>query len=171
MTTAYKLATDERTLGCYVDDAVVTAKIRKSFIDDPILSVFDIKVMVHKCRVVLAGVLKTGYESKRATLLARRVPGVHEVKTYFLLRSEQGNSANEFVDDCLITGRVKAGLIGDPDLRAFQIDVYSICGHVVLAGVVNSQERARRVIEYARGVSGVRKVQSFITVGRGNSVF
>lgn len=171
MTTAYRLATDERTVGCCVDDTVIATKIRKSFIDDPILSVFDIKVMVHKGHVVLAGIIKTSSQVKRATFLARRVPGVREVKTYFLSGRKPGHSLNGFIDDCLITSRVNTKLIGDPNLRVFQIDVYTVCGHVVMAGIVNSKERAGLAIKYAYGVSGVRKVQSFIMVGKGESLF
>ncbi len=171
MATAYRLATDERTIGCCVDDAVIATKIRKSFIDDPILSVFDIKAMVHKGHVVLAGIIKTSFQIKRAALLARRVPGVRGVKTYFLPGRNQGHSLNDFIDDCLITSRINTKLIGDPNLRVFQIDVYTVCGHVVMAGIVNSKERAGLAIKYAHGVSGVRKVQSFIMVSKGDNLF
>ncbi|MEW6328072.1 MAG: BON domain-containing protein [Thermodesulfobacteriota bacterium] len=171
MTTAYKLATDERTVGCCVDDAVIATKIRKSFIDDPVLSVFDIKVMAHRGHVVLAGIIKTSSQAKRATSLARKVAGVREVKTYFLSGRKPGHSLNGFIDDCLITSRIKAKLIGDPNLRVFQIDIYTVCGHVVMAGIVNNKERASLAVRYAHGVSGVRKVRSFIMVSKGDSLF
>lgn len=169
-TMAYRLATDERAVGCYVDDAVITSKIRKSFIDDPLLSVFDIKVMVYRGRVVLAGVLKADHQSKRAAFLAGKVAGVRKVETYFLLGRRPGHSPKDFANDCLITGRIKAEFIADPDLRNFQIDVYTVYGHAILVGIVNSEERARRAVKHAQEVPGVSKVQSFILVGKGNSL-
>lgn len=70
----------------------------------------------------------------------------------------------EFVDDSLITTKVKAALAADPDVKATEVNVETFKGTVQLSGFVSSKEAIYRAATIARGVSGVRSVKNDMTV-------
>jgi osmotically-inducible protein OsmY len=69
-------------------------------------------------------------------------------------------SAGEYVDDKVITTRVKAAIFDELALKTFQINVTTYQGVVQLSGFVDSAENARRAGEIARGVNGVKEVKN-----------
>lgn len=72
--------------------------------------------------------------------------------------------AGEYVDDSMITGKVKAALAADPNVKATQVNVETFKGTVQLSGFVDSREAAQRAIELARKVNGVKSVKNDIVV-------
>lgn len=72
--------------------------------------------------------------------------------------------AGEYVDDSVITTKVKALLAQDDFLKSFQISVETFKGRVQLSGFVNSQETVNKAGEIARSVKGVRKVKNSLIV-------
>jgi hypothetical protein len=70
----------------------------------------------------------------------------------------------EFVDDAVITTKVKAALAADPQVKATEVKVNTFKGVVQLSGFVSSPEAARRAVEIARGVEGVREVRNDMVV-------
>lgn len=66
----------------------------------------------------------------------------------------------EYVDDSVITGKVKAEIFNDPSLKSAEINVETFKGVVQLSGFVNSQEDINRAIRVARGVEGVVSVKN-----------
>lgn len=72
-------------------------------------------------------------------------------------RTQQGTG--EFVDDAVITTKVKAALVEDPLTKALEIKVKTFKGEVQLSGFVSSRAAADRAVELARGVKGVTSVK------------
>ncbi len=70
----------------------------------------------------------------------------------------------EVMADTTITTKVKADLVKEPDLSSTGIHVETVKGVVMLSGFVNSKAQADRAVEVARGVDGVKKVESAIKV-------
>ncbi len=66
----------------------------------------------------------------------------------------------QYIDDTVITGKVKAALIEDPMTKATEINVETFKGVVQLSGFVTSQAAANRAVELARGVAGVKSVKN-----------
>ena len=66
----------------------------------------------------------------------------------------------EYVDDSLITSKVKAALAADPMVKATQVNVETFKGTVQLSGFVDSRESADKAVEIARGVKGVKSVKN-----------
>ncbi len=64
----------------------------------------------------------------------------------------------QYIDDSVITGKVKAALIEDPTTKATEINVETFKGIVQLSGFVSSQEAANKAVELARNVGGVKGV-------------
>ena len=73
-------------------------------------------------------------------------------------------SAGEYVDDSVITTKVKSLLATDDFLKSFQISVETFQGTVQLSGFVNSQQAIDKAGEIARSVNGVKSVKNNLNV-------
>ena len=69
-------------------------------------------------------------------------------------------SAGEYVDDTVITTKVKAAILDQPPLKSSEIHVETFKGTVHLRGVVASQSTIDKAGEIARNVKGVRSVKN-----------
>lgn len=72
--------------------------------------------------------------------------------------SRQGTG--EYVDDALITSKVKAAFAADPTVKATEVQVETFKGTVQLSGFVGSRESAQRAVDIARQVKGVKEVRN-----------
>jgi osmotically-inducible protein OsmY len=68
----------------------------------------------------------------------------------------------EYIDDAVITAKVKAAFVNDPGLKATEINVETFKGVVQLSGFVAAADNIRRAAEVARGVKGVKQVKNDI---------
>lgn len=66
----------------------------------------------------------------------------------------------EYVDDTVITAKVKAAIFNEPTLKSSEINVETFKGAVQLSGFVNSQADINKAVTLARGVSGVTSVKN-----------
>lgn len=73
-------------------------------------------------------------------------------------------NTGEFIDDSVITTKIKSQIAGDGLLKAFQISVETFRGTVQLSGFVNSQHDIDRADEIARNIKGVRSVRNNLIV-------
>ena len=73
-------------------------------------------------------------------------------------------STGEYVDDSVITTKVKALLAKDDFLKPFQINVETYKGIVQLSGFVNSQKVVDKAGEIAWSVKGVKSVKNNLIV-------
>jgi hyperosmotically inducible protein len=78
--------------------------------------------------------------------------------------TSQQESTGEFIDDSVITTKVKAEIFKDASLKSSEINVESFKGVVQLSGFVNSQEDINKAAELARGVKGVTAVKNDMRV-------
>lgn len=72
-----------------------------------------------------------------------------------------GKSAGAYVDDSMITAKVKTAFVEDRDVSALNIGVTTTQGVVQLTGA-GSPEEARKAGDIARHVEGVKAVQNNI---------
>jgi len=72
----------------------------------------------------------------------------------------------EYIDDTVITGKVKAALIADPELKATEINVETFKGTVQLSGFVAAPEHIAQAVQLARGIRGVKAVKNDIALKR-----
>ena len=77
--------------------------------------------------------------------------------------SEQ-ESTGEYVDDSVITTKVKSLLAADDFLKSFQISVETYKGTVQLNGSVDSQKAIDKAGEIASSVKGVNSVKNNLNV-------
>jgi len=72
--------------------------------------------------------------------------------------------AGEYVDDSVITTKVKTMLASDDFLKSFEISVETYKGIVQLSGFVDSQKAVDKAGEIASGVKGVKSVKNNLNV-------
>jgi osmotically-inducible protein OsmY len=78
--------TSEST-GEYIDDSVVTTRVKSAFVQDEAVNALDIKVKTYKGRVQLSGFADDPKTIERAVSIARATPGVKSVANDIRLKS------------------------------------------------------------------------------------
>ena len=73
-------------------------------------------------------------------------------------------STGEFVDDSVITTKVKGAIFNEPALKSMQINVKTYKGVVQLSGFVDSRLSVTKAGEVARGVTSVVSVENDLIV-------
>ncbi len=73
-------------------------------------------------------------------------------------------STGEYIDNSVLTSKVKTAIFNDPMLKVLQINVESFKGVVQLSGFVDSAQAAARAVEVARSVEGVKAVKNKMSV-------
>ena len=66
----------------------------------------------------------------------------------------------EYIDDSVITTKVKAAILNNETLKSAEINVETFKGVVQLSGFVNSQADIATAATVARGVKGVTSVKN-----------
>ena len=77
-------------------------------------------------------------------------------------RTKEGTGG--YVDDSVITTKVKSAILTDPAVKVFQINVETFKGEVQLSGFVDSHQMAKKAGEVARSVHGVVGVKNNLIV-------
>ena len=73
-------------------------------------------------------------------------------------------STGEYVDDSVITTKVKTAIFNEDTLKTFQINVKTYQGVVQLSGFVDSGKSVSKAGEVARRVVGVKEVKNDLIV-------
>lgn len=71
-------------------------------------------------------------------------------------RTQEGTG--EYMDDTVITTKVKAAILNEPTLKSAEINVETFKGRVQLSGFVSSRPEMERALQVARNVQGVSGV-------------
>ena len=77
---------------------------------------------------------------------------------------DAAKSAGDAVGDTVITGKVKAALLADSNVKGTDISVETNQGDVTLSGTAASQAQIDDAVRIARGIDGVKNVENKLTV-------
>ena len=72
----------------------------------------------------------------------------------------RSEGTGEYIDDTVITSKVKAAVLGDAKLKSAEINVETFKGVVQLSGFVSSQAEIDQAVNVARSVKGVTSVSN-----------
>ena len=70
----------------------------------------------------------------------------------------------EYLDDSVITAKVKASIFNEPTIKASEINVETFKGDVQLSGFVADPADAQKAATIARGIKGVTSVKNDVRV-------
>ena len=80
-------------------------------------------------------------------------------------------SAGEYVDDSVISTRVKSPLAADDFLKSFQINAKTYQGTIQLSGYVNSHKAVDKTAEIVKSVKGVNSIKNNLIVKQGEEKY
>jgi hyperosmotically inducible periplasmic protein len=73
-------------------------------------------------------------------------------------------AAGKYVDDSVITAKVKAALLKEPDLKSLDVSVETLRGQVLLSGFVKDEGQRQKALKTAVAVNGVASVKDAMVV-------
>lgn len=80
--------------------------------------------------------------------------------------TETRAGTGQYIDDTVITAKVKGALIADPELKATEIQVDTFKGTVQLSGFVAAPEHVQKAERLTRDIAGVKSVKNDIAIKR-----
>ncbi len=101
---------------------------------------------------------------KKTNILIGCLVALMLITAFAACDSPKQESTGDYVDDSVITTKVKALLVADDFLKSFEIGVETRKGIVELSGSVDSQTAVSKAVEIAKSVGGVKSVKSSLIV-------
>jgi hyperosmotically inducible protein len=146
----------QKTAGDVVDDNTINASVKAELAAADNLEDSQIVVETYQGIVLLAGFLPSQAQKDKAGTIAKGASNVKSVHNAIAIQAE--NTAGSKLDDTVTTGKVKAALMDDKDVKSGQINVETKGGVVSLSGFVSGDKVKRRAVEVAKSVGGVKSV-------------
>ncbi len=78
--------------------------------------------------------------------------------------TDKAETAGQYIDDSVITTKVKAAILSNSLLSASHIDVTTVKGVVKLSGTVDSEPSISKAIDVAKSQENVKSVESSLVV-------
>jgi osmotically-inducible protein OsmY len=78
--------------------------------------------------------------------------------------TSKSEGTGEYIDDTVITSKVKAEIFNEPTLKSRELNVETFKGTVQLSGFVASQDDINKAVQVTRGVKGVKSVKNDIRI-------
>jgi len=143
-------------------DSGITSVIQSSLETNDKVKARQVGVETRESVVYLTGVVDTEEARREAGRVAWRTEGVDGVVNDLTVGER---TIGSWVDDVMISSKVKSKLIADTSIRASDIDVSSSQGVVTLIGRVASQTIKSDADRIAHGTKGVKGVNNELLVG------
>jgi hyperosmotically inducible protein len=153
--------TGENPVSGVVDDSTITSRINHEMLKDDKVKARQIDVDTIGGHVTLTGVVATREESSRAAQIARNVPAVKSVMNNIQIGERK---FGDVWTDNVISNKIKAKLIAEPEVRSLNIDVDVYLGVVTLTGIVSTKYQKDRAVQISRSTEGAIKVIDNIKV-------
>lgn len=148
------------------EDSGVTSMIEASLEANDKVNAKQVEVQTREGVVYLVGVVDTAEARREAGRVAWRTEGVRGLENDLTVGER---TVGGWIDDVMISSKVKSQLIRNSEIRASDIDVSSSQGVVTLIGRVSSKEIKANADRIARGTKGVESVNNELTVGKSRS--
>jgi hyperosmotically inducible periplasmic protein len=146
-----------------VADSGITKVVEASLEANEKVKARQVEVKTREGHVYLTGVVDTADARREAARVAWRTEGVRGVSNELTVGEM---TVGSWVDDVMISSKVKAQLISNTMIRAGDIDVSSSQGVVTLIGRVGTQAIKTDAERIARSTKGVNDVNNELLVGK-----
>lgn len=155
-------AVQDRTMGEMLDDSTNGAEIKAKLLSDDAEKFGEVDVEVANGLVLLSGRVNTPEDRVKAESVAWSASRTQDVANEIRIEPPGGFIAN--VSDEIISGRVRARLIGSKTVKSVNYNVETYNGVVYLMGIARSADELRHAAEEASYVSGVKQVVSYVRI-------
>ena len=152
-----RAATSEEDVFAQAQDKELKVQLREALLaggESPLA----ITPYVYMERGFVVGFVGDGAERDGVLSAAQGVPGLRSLQSYLPDRPTTSST----VDDVATKANIKAALVPHREIGVTHVDIEVLAGHVVLLGVVGSEEARESAVTVATGVSGVKAVTNFL---------
>ena len=163
--TAVKVATvsqEERSIGEFVDDAIIKTVIKNTYFDQSENLFFNIDVEVSQGRVLLTGTVENIDLKIEATRIAWGVDGVKTVINEIQISNT--DSILNFADDLVISTKILGKLMLEEEINSLNYNIETVNKLVYIIGIARTEKERELVISIARDVYGVEEVIDYINI-------
>lgn len=150
----------ERTTREALSDAEIQVSLNNALFNHSPALFADVSLDVVEGRVLMTGDVPERQDRIEAARIAWSIDGVREVANEIEVGEDSG--ARAFVEDMMISGRVRARLIGAAEVRSVNYNIETVDGTVYLIGLARSGEELARAADIAARTPGVRRVVSHV---------
>jgi len=144
-------------------DSGVTSVVQTSIEDNDAVKARQVEVETREGVIYLTGVVDTEEARREAGRVAWHTAGVRGVVNNLTVGER---TVGSWVDDVMISSKVKSKLIANSEIKAGDIDVSSSQGVVTLIGRVSTKIIRSDAERIASGTKGVKGVNNELTVGK-----
>jgi osmotically-inducible protein OsmY len=153
-------AAQDKTMGQALDDANVSNQIKAKLLSENSEKFAEVDVEVANGLVLLSGRVNFPEDRVKAEGIAWSAALTKDVANEIKIEPPGGFIAN--VSDEVITGRVRARLIGSKTVKSLNFNIETYDGVVYLMGTARSAKELKKAAEEASVVSGVKQVVSYV---------
>lgn len=152
----------ERSVGTNIDDKTTRINIEALLLkeDKPLADMVGVEVL--EGRVLLTGSVRSPDDRIRATMITWRSPGVKEVINELQVTDKA--SLGNLTKDTWITTKLRAKILADTSISDINYSIETVNGVIYLIGIAQNQQELDKVNNYARNISGVVRVVSYVRV-------
>jgi osmotically-inducible protein OsmY len=151
-----RAATSEESVFAQAQDEELKIQLREALLARG-ASPLAITPYVFMGRGFVVGFVADGVQRDGILSTAQGVQGLRSLQSYLPDRP----TASSTTDDVSTKATVKAALVPHPEIGVTHVDIEVLDGHVVLLGVVGSEEARESAVAAAAGVGGVKGVTNF----------
>ena len=155
-------AVQDKSIGEAVDDATLSTEIKTKLLSENSAKYGEVDVEVTNGLVLLSGRVNYPEERVRAEGIAWSAKLTRDVANEVRIEPPGGFFAN--VNDEIITGRVRARLIGSSSVKSVNFNVETYDGVVYLMGLARTPEELKKAAEEAARAGGVKQVVSYVRI-------
>lgn len=158
-----KAASSEENVAAQAEDHRLKMRLRETILASDPQKVLDVTPYAYMGHAFLVGFVAQRSDADDLVARVRRLEDVRSVDAYLPAKPANRSAA----DDLTLKAKLKSELALDPGEVVTQIETEVLAGHVVLLGVVRSQDAVASAGTLAASVGGVTGVTNFLLVPEG----
>ena len=154
------VAKEERTVGTFIDDTVIAARLKNLYFNNNEKIFFNVDVEVNEGRVLLTGTVETSDIRIEATKLAW---GISDVVTVINeIQISDNDNILDYADDLVITTKINAKLLINKEINNLNYNIDTVNKIVYVIGIAQNKNELANVIDIINSVYGVKEVINYV---------
>lgn len=154
------VAKEERTVGTFIDDTVIAARLKNLYFNNNEKIFFNVDVEVNEGRILLTGTVETSDIRIEATKLAW---GISDVVTVINeIQISDNENILDYADDLVITTKINAKLLINKEINNLNYNIDTVNKIVYVIGIAQNKNELEKVIGIINSVYGVQEVINYV---------
>ena len=154
------VAKEERTVGTFIDDTVIAARLKNLYFNNNEKIFFNVDVEVNEGRILLTGTVETSDIRIEATKLAW---GISDVVTVINeIQISDNENILDYADDLVITTKINAKLLINKEINNLNYNIDTVNKIVYVIGIAQNKNELEKVISIINSVYGVQEVINYV---------